>query len=35
MMDNTEQQEMNIFQVMARVGRSIGKFFCSISQTFP
>ena len=30
MMDNTEPQEMNIFQVMARVGRSIGKLFCSI-----
>ncbi|MBO7635326.1 MAG: hypothetical protein J6S89_01985 [Paludibacteraceae bacterium] len=30
MMDNTEPQEMNIFQVMARVGRSIGKFFCFI-----
>lgn len=29
-MDNTEPQEMNIFQVMARVGRSIGKLFCSI-----
>lgn len=34
MMDNTEQQEMNIFQVMARVGRSIGKFFCSILSIF-
>ncbi|MBP5423482.1 MAG: hypothetical protein IJ916_05380 [Paludibacteraceae bacterium] len=29
-MDNNTQQEMNIFQVMERIGQSIKKFFCLI-----
>ncbi len=33
-MNNMDQQEMNIFQVMGRIGRSIGRFFCSIASMF-